>query len=224
MHKNPNNKKCRYLCIEGGEGSGKTTQALLLAEYLASKGYSVLSTKEPGTAHLPLTMQLRGIMLDAQYESQLTRQARELISQAIRSIHVEKLVEPSLTQYDFIVQDRGILSGLSYGVACGNRYDQIINLNEYINEGRPIESSYDDVIILTGNVSLGLSRALASKQEFSAGDAIETRGVEFLQHVENNMKNFSSIFTRCHNIDVTGKTVQAVFSDILAALEIKNGY
>src|SRR5271167_1025736 len=113
-------KRATYICLEGTEGVGKTTQTQKLVDHLRAKGCKVLQTKEPGTAHAPLTMQLRGIMLDKQYDEQLTAPARELISQAIRSIHLEKVVFPALSEYDFIVQDRGILSGLAYGTACGN--------------------------------------------------------------------------------------------------------
>jgi dTMP kinase len=101
----------KYICFEGTEGSGKSTQTQKLVDYLRSKGYKVLQTKEPGTPLSPLTMELRKIMLDSQYESQLTMTARELISQAIRSIHLERVVIPALSEYDYIIQDRGILSG-----------------------------------------------------------------------------------------------------------------
>src|SRR5512135_1519125 len=99
-------RKAKYICFEGTEGSFKTTNAVMLAKYLEGKGYKVLLTKEPGTPLSPLTMELRGIMLDAQYESQMTMVAREFISQAIRSIHIEKIILPALQEYDFIIQDR----------------------------------------------------------------------------------------------------------------------
>src|SRR5665213_3054416 len=113
-------KKARYICLEGTEGVGKTTQTQRLVDALRERGYRVLQTKEPGTNHVPLTMQLRGIMLDNQYDAILTKPAREFISQAIRSVHLERLIIPSLYEYDFIIQDRGILSGYAYGAGCGN--------------------------------------------------------------------------------------------------------
>ena len=117
---NPCMKKAKYICLEGTEGVGKTTQTRKLVDTLRARGYAVLETKEPGSPHSPLTMTLRGIMLDNQYDSQMTRPAREFISQAIRSIHLEQVIVPNLYKYDFIIQDRGILSGYAYGTACGN--------------------------------------------------------------------------------------------------------
>ncbi len=43
---------------------------------------------------------------------------------------MEKLIKPALKDYDFIIQDRGFLSGISYGKACGNNEEFILNLNK----------------------------------------------------------------------------------------------
>lgn len=53
----------KYICIEGGEGSYKTTTVKALADYYTDRGLRVLVTKEPGTHHLPVTMKLRELML-----------------------------------------------------------------------------------------------------------------------------------------------------------------
>lgn len=218
-------KKARYICFEGTEGVGKTTQTKRLVEYLREKGYKVLETKEPGTVHSPLTMTLRGIMLDNQYDSQLTMAAREFISQAIRSIHVEKVILPAYNEYDFIVQDRGILSGLAYGAGCGNDEELLAMLSYYVlmtaindknvDPGR----LYDDVIYLTGSVSDGIKRALTSKKEFETGDAMESRGNSFLNAVSDNMKRMSKYFNTTE-ISVDGKDKDEVFTDIVAALKL----
>ena len=215
-------KKATYICLEGTEGVGKTTQTQKLVDYLRAKGYSVLQTKEPGTAHAPLTLQLRAIMLDNQYDEQLTAPARELISQAIRSIHLEKVVVPALTQYDYIVQDRGVLSGLSYGHACKNSIEDLIALATYVTDpviGQLNVGIYDSIIYLKGDTSAGLKKALQSKQEFAAGDAIEAKGNSFMQTVSSNMDDMSQAFnTRVVSVD--GKNIEEVFSEILHSLDI----
>lgn len=220
----------RYICIEGTEGVGKTTQTDRLVDYLKSKGYKVLKTKEPGTPLSPLTLELRNIMLNAKYDGELTRTARELVSQAIRSIHLEKVVGPAIEEYDFIVQDRGILSGLSYGEACGNErafleglvYEVCVNANlgrSPASKGNWTEL-YDDVVYLTGDTSLGLKRALAAKQEFEAGDSIEKRGDTFMLQANANMKKYAPWFG-AKMIDVSEKSIDQVFKDILGALSLE---
>jgi dTMP kinase len=213
-------KKARIICIEGTEGVGKTTQTELLASYLTKNGFSVLKTKEPGTSHIPLTMLLRQIMLDNQYDEILTRQARELISQAIRSIHIEKLIEPAKEQYDFIIQDRGALSGFSYGTACGNSFYDLMVLSRYALNCKEPFKLYDDIVLLKGNVSKGLSRALNSKKEFLTGDAMENKGDSFIKRASNNMSEYGLLFENCHVVQVDNKNMYAVFDEILASLRI----
>lgn len=215
--------KARYICFEGTEGVGKTTQTQKLADYLRAKGYRVLQTKEPGTPLAPLTMLLRGVMLDKQYDAELTAPARELISQAIRSIHMDKVVVPALLTHDFIIQDRGVLSGLAYGSACGNDLDRLISLSEYITENAREhlnDGIYDDIIYLKGDTSEGLKKALSSKQEFAAGDAMEAKGNSFLQTVSTNMDELAQSFNS-RLIQVDGKGIDEVFTEILSALKIE---
>lgn len=219
-------KKARYICLEGTEGVGKTTQTQKLVDYLKSRGYSVLQTKEPGTPLSPLTMTLRGIMLDNKYDEELTAAGRELVSQAIRSVHVERVIKPALENYDIIVQDRGILSGLAYGTACGNDFEFLQSLAEYavdpllpnLDENE-MYNIYDDVIYLRGNVSEGLDKAKNSKQEFETGDAMESRGLSFMEEVSNNMNEMSQWFN-AKSIDVTGKDIDQVFKEMLQKLEV----
>jgi thymidylate kinase len=161
-------------------------------------------------------MELRGVMLDAQYESQMTPIAREFISQAIRSIHIERAILPALQEYDYIIQDRGILSGLAYGVACGNSH---FFLNQLAVEAcRNIDCDwtelYDKVIYLKNDTVKGLERAKQVKQEFKAGDALEAKGNAFMLQVAKNMDEMVHAFPHCI-IDVEGKTVDENFNEIL---------
>jgi dTMP kinase len=214
-------RRARYITLEGTEGVGKTTQTQKLVDALRLKGYKVLQTKEPGTSLSPLTMKLRGIMLDNQYNHQMTLTAREMISQAIRSIHIEHIIIPALTEYDFIIQDRGLLSGFAYGTACGNNLEFIETLVDAIMpDDINAYRLYDDVIFLTGNVSDGLNRALSSKKEFDAGDAMESKGLSFLDDVSDRMRYMSKWFNTL-TIAVDGKTIDEVHEEILYNLEIK---
>lgn len=221
--------RARYFCLEGTEGVGKTTQTQKLVDYLRSQGKKVLQTKEPGIDLLPLTMKLREIMLSNDFDSQLTAPAREFISQAIRSIHLEKLVYPALNSgdYDYIIQDRGILSGLAYGTACGNDFLSLMDYAKQVvsNEGAKygvsgISNLYDNILILTGDVAKGLETAKNAKQEFESGDAMEAKGSDFMQTVANNFMDFSEGFSGVRLIPVDGKNIEQVFGDILLNLDL----
>jgi len=225
-------KKAIYICFEGTEGVGKTTQAERLYRFLLSKGFKVLHTKEPGSPHSPITMALRNIMLSNDYDKDMTIPARELISQAIRSIHLEKIIAPALTEYDFIIQDRGILSGYAYGLACGNEIsllrklsssniDSLINKFPHLGISQWPYELYDHVILLNGDVDQGLRAAITSKQEFTNGDAIESRGSDFINLVSNIMRVQSSDFNTV-KIDVDSKTIDEIHEEILTSLKLKD--
>jgi len=212
--------RARYICLEGTEGVGKTTQTNNLVQYLKDKGYKVLQTKEPGTPLSPLTMELRKIMLDAQFDSEMTVPGRELVSQAIRSIHLQNIIKPALSEYDYIIQDRGILSGLAYGNTCGNDLGWLNDLSCVVNcISDNYTNIYDNVVYLTGDVSKGLATALESKQEFAAGDAMEAKGIAFLHKVSDNMQEFSTYFNT-NKVCVDGKNIDEVFKEILVSLQL----
>jgi len=214
-------RKAKYICFEGTEGSFKSTNAKMLAKYLEDKGFKVLLTKEPGTPHAPLTMELRGIMLDVQYEPEMTPVAREFISQAIRSIHIEKVIIPALQEYDYIIQDRGILSGLCYGHVCGNGHLFLAQLASECckNIKGDWHDLYDKVVYLRNNAARGLVQATSSKKEFAAGDAMEAKGAEFMMKVAKDMDQMVNAFPHC-TIDVEGKTIEENFAEILRQLDL----
>jgi thymidylate kinase len=165
---------------------------------------------------------LRGIMLDNQYDSQMTRPAREFISQAIRSIHLEQVIVPNLYKYDFIIQDRGILSGYAYGTACGNKFENlnsmaIQNIDSATDFACSPERIYDSVVYLKGDSLKGLAKAKAAKQEFAAGDAMESKGNDFMTQVSFNMDYMSETFNTVR-IDVDGKSIEDVHAEIMNSL------
>lgn len=216
--------KARYICLEGSEGVGKSTQVKKLTEFLLAQNKKVLETKEPGTNHLPVTLEMRKLMLDNKHDEALTMVSREFISQGIRSISLEKLIKPALDQNDFIIQDRGMLSAIAYGEACGNSPIFLREMLKYVvNQsglGIHYKDVYDHVIYLKGNVKLGLSRAQDAKQEFQAGDAMESRGDSFLTQVEKNFDVAINEFQKSTTIIVDNKSIEQVFEEIKKALNL----
>ncbi len=210
-------KKAKYICIEGIDGVGKSTQCEKLTRFLKSLSYKVLSTKEPGSSHLPLTMKLREIFLSDEYDNQLTLMSRELISQACRNIHMEKLIRPALEEYDYIIQDRGILSGLSYGVAGGLDKSVLCNLNKLTI---PDNLSYDLIIILhTDNIEESLKKAKSiTSNESNIKDVIESRDLEYFMEVSDNFDKFSLFFKKVISINVLNKNENEVYNEIIRCL------
>ena len=224
-------KKARYIVIEGADGIGKSTQVSKLSNYLRNKGYKVLETKEPGTPHIPATVELRKFVLDAQYADIMTPLSRELITQTIRSIHMEKLIIPAIEECDFIVQDRGVLSGICYAAALGHDIDWLEEISIKVNKpylakytkgANTLEGLYDDIILLKGNTQNTLERAINCKKEYEAGDFIESQGTSFQEKISSYMEELSCYFGNQYVsiIDTDNNDIDEVFSKVINKLNI----
>lgn len=215
----------KWIVIEGGEGTGKSSLVNSLSKHLIDKGLKVLVTKEPGTPHCPVTMQLRNIMLNADFDAEMTVAGRELISQAIRSIHVE-WVRKVRDQYDVIIQDRGILSGFAYGSQTGNSEMFLEQMARAVTGSRKslphiVGETYDYTLFLACDPKIGLARASRAKQEFAAGDAMEMKGLEFHYGVRDNFEDMMyraieySGGTNGSTIDVENMTKEEVLIEAI---------
>lgn len=188
-----------YVVFEGGEGTYKSSTMKTVADRLTNHGYRVLMTKEPGTPLLPITMELRKIMLDNKHDSELSPYAREFISQAIRQIHIEKLIRPAYSSglYDVILQDRGIMSGLIYAHACG--VDATPFTPRYLGQAGVVDQFHlYDLTIVFDRSKHSLDVAVNSKDEFGSGDAMESRGDEFHSIVNAKFKEYSNVLNRTY--------------------------
>ncbi|MET3560019.1 dTMP kinase [Bartonella japonica] len=100
-----------FITFEGGEGAGKTTQISLLAQYLCSKGYEVLTTREPGgTAGAEA---IRHVLLSGQVQD-YGPLIEAILFTAARSDHVNEVIKPSLQKGKIILCDRFIDSTRVY--------------------------------------------------------------------------------------------------------------
>ena len=99
-----------FITFEGGDGTGKTTQVRLLAEWLTEQGRTVVTTREPGGTEVGTA--LREIVLH--HRGEIDPRAEALLYAADRAQHVGTLVRPALERGDVVVQDRYIDSSVAY--------------------------------------------------------------------------------------------------------------
>ncbi|HWJ81825.1 MAG TPA: dTMP kinase [Nocardioides sp.] len=100
-----------FVCLEGGEGSGKSTQARLLADRLTAEGYAVRLTHEPGDTSVG--KELRRIVLSPE-TGELAHRTEALLYAADKAEHVETLVLPALDRGEVVITDRYVDSTLAY--------------------------------------------------------------------------------------------------------------
>lgn len=121
------------ITIEGGEGAGKSSLMVRLAEYLRARGNEVVTSREPGG--IAIAEQIRSIILDRGHTSMDGRTEALLYAAARRQHYVEKIA-PALREGKTVICDRFIDSSLAYqGYARGLGIDEVLAINEYATEG-----------------------------------------------------------------------------------------
>jgi dTMP kinase len=99
-----------FLTFEGGDGSGKSTQSALLAEWLQQQGQTVILTREPGGTELG--DEIRDIVLHRR--GHIAPRAEALLYAADRAHHIATKVRPALQRGEIVLQDRYLDSSVAY--------------------------------------------------------------------------------------------------------------
>jgi dTMP kinase len=165
----------RFITLEGSEGSGKTTAARHLGEWLKSRGERAVVTREPGGT--PLGDEVRRLVLHLRDVSDdLDPRADALLYAAARAQHTARVIQPALERGEHVVCARYLDSSLAYqGVGYGNDPDEMRRLQQFATYGL----LPDLTILIDVPVEVGLGRKRAG-----AWNRFEdTQGVAFFERV-----------------------------------------
>ena len=153
-----------FVTFEGLDGSGKTTQARLLAESLSKEG-EVVATREPGGT--PLGERIREVLL---HGGDVSPWAEAALFAAARAELVEQVIRPALERGAAVVCDRYLDSSLAYqGIARRLGIEEVLQLNLTVVGGLLPDRTF----------VLQLDPATAAKRTRRARDRIEREGEEF---------------------------------------------
>src|SRR5919106_6957001 len=179
-----------FITFEGVDGSGKTTQARLLADSLRAEGRDVVDTREPGGT--PLGERVRELVLTGEY---IAPWAETALFAAARAQLVAEVIRPSLARGADVVCDRYLDSSLAYqGLARGLGVERVLELNLVVTGGLLPDRTF---LLL-----VPLDRAV--RQRGATPDRIEREGEDFVARVDAAYRELAGIFAqRVFPIDAT---------------------
>lgn len=162
-----------WVTFEGGDGSGKTTQATLLEQWFRERGHTVVRTREPGGSEVGAL--IREIVLH--HRGEVASRAEALLYAADRAQHVATVVRPALARGEVVIQDRYLDSSVAYQ-GSGRVLDpvEIRNISLWAAEG----ALPDLTVLLDLEPRIARGRLDAADKPF---DRLEAEKAEFHERV-----------------------------------------
>jgi dTMP kinase len=159
-----------FVCFEGGEGGGKSTQSRLLAAWLEAEGHTVLLTRQPGGTEVG--QRIREIVLSPE-TGELSNRTEVLLYAADKAEHVDTVVLPALRAGSVVITDRYVDSALAYqGAGRTESAAEVERVNRWAT--RDLRPHLTVVLDLEPQAGLG---------RFEERDRIEGESLEFHQRV-----------------------------------------
>ncbi|MFQ5439053.1 MAG: dTMP kinase [Paracoccaceae bacterium] len=199
----------RFLTFEGIDGSGKSTQARLLADHLIDSGVETLLTREPGGS--PGAEEIRRLLVEGD-PARWSPESEILLFTAARRDHLERMIEPALKAGKTVISDRFADSTRVYqGVARAELGDLVDRLHALMIGREP-----DLTFIIDMDPEAALARGLARG---SGEDRFEEFGLSFQQRLRAGFLDLARRFpARCRVIDAN-RPQSEVSGDVRAILD-----
>lgn len=193
----------RFIVLEGGDGSGKSTQRDVLVAWLRESGIEAIGTLEPGGSALGVS--LRRLLLDGEA---IAPRAEALLMAADRAQHIADLIEPALARGAWVVSDRHVPSSLVYqGVVRDLGVDEIGALSSFAADG-----VVPDLVVV-----LDVDDATAEHRRSPGADRMEREGDAFHEQVRRAYRQLAE--TNGWTIIDGGGAPEVVAACVRAAVE-----
>lgn len=148
-----------FITLEGGEGAGKSTQVVWLAERLASLGFQVIKTREPGGSGG--AEEIRNLLVNGAPD-RWTPQAETLLNYAARDSHLKETIRPALAENKIVICDRFMDSTRAYQGVAGGVAENLIETLEKAVVGDTIP---DITLVFDIDPVIGLARTGERNQQ-----------------------------------------------------------
>ena len=192
-----------FISFEGGEGSGKSTQSKLLAEWFENEGQTVLLTREPGGT--TLGKNLRKILLD-NATGEIAPRSEALLYAADRAHHVFTLIRPALERGEVVITDRYFDSSIAYqGAGRVLSSGEVARINRWATE-----SLFPTLtIILDQPADIGLSR-------IKNADRLESESIDFHNRVRQEYLQLAGLDPERYLVIDAQKPIIEIHQEITA--------
>ncbi|OIP49057.1 MAG: dTMP kinase [Fibrobacteres bacterium CG2_30_45_31] len=203
----------RFFCLEGIDGSGKTTQMDLLEQSLRGMGYECVRVREPGGSRI--SEAIRALLLDPAYKGLMGDRAELLLYNAARAQVIEEVIQPALNAGIVVLADRFAWSTLAYqGFGRGLNTSMVEKLSE-ITCG---ECFPELTIVLDMDVKEGrLRMASEGKQP----DRLEAEKEDFFERVRKGYQQISKEFPECVSLVNASQSRESMHEIILQMIKSK---
>lgn len=196
-----------FVCFEGGEGAGKSTQSGLLRSWLEERGHTVLLTFEPGDT--PVGQALRRIVLSPE-TGELSHRTEALLYAADKAEHVDTVVLPALARGQVVITDRYVDSSLAYQ---GAGRDLLLADVERVNRWATGDLRPHLTVVLDLAPEAGLGR-------FTERDRIEGESVEFHQRVRQGFLDLAAADPEHYVVLDARAPIEEIAAAIRARVEV----
>lgn len=195
-----------FVAFEGGEGTGKSTQARLLAGHLERAGLDVVVTREPGGT--PVGVAVRALVLDPATGA-LAPRAEALLYAADRAHHVATVVRPALARGTTVITDRYLDSSLAYqGAGRTLDRDEVEWVSRWATEGL----IPDLTVVLDVDPEVGLVRA-------GLPDRLEAEPLDFHRRVRQGFLDLAARAPDRYVVLDADRPIAAIAAEVAGAAD-----
>lgn len=198
-----------FIALEGPDGSGKSTIAKLLGDYLEKRNIPYITTREPGGTKIGEN--IRELILDKE-NTNMSDETEALLYAASRSQHLDEKIVPALKEGKVVLCDRFVLSSLAYqGKGRGLGIENVKMINDFA-----IKDAYPDLILF---FYIDPSVTLQRKMKGVDVDRLELEGDSFHKNVYSGYMEVLEMYPKnIKKIDATG-TIEEVLQQSIKEIE-----